>query len=270
MMMKITGRSNPKLKQIRTLKLRKQREASGLFVVEGLHHVGEAAEAKAPIEYIVYSPNLLASQFGIRMVDKLAGEGVSCYEIDADLFKSLSEKDNPQGLMAVIRQATSKLTDLKPSTFPWGVALVAPQDPGNVGTILRTIDAVGASGLIILDGGVDVYHPKAVRASMGALFWHPVVRASFVDYCEWVQEHRYHVYGSSAKQGEKLAVGDSFDRPAILILGSEREGLDGQHLAMCERVIQMPMHGRVTSLNLAVAAGIMLHTMQADYDHGEK
>ncbi|MCH7663995.1 MAG: RNA methyltransferase, partial [Chloroflexi bacterium] len=257
-MNKITSPSNPKIKQIRALKQRKQRDASGLFAVEGLHHIGEAIAAEAPIDYILYSPELLNSQFGISIVDRLTKEGVGCHETDQDIFRSVSEKDNPQGLIAVIRQNTTILNDLNPTTFPWAVVVVAPQDPGNLGAIMRSIDAVAASGLIILDDGVDVYHPKAVRASMGALFWHPLVRAGFEEFAEWTNTHGYHVYGSSAQHGEKLAEGKPFDRPAILLLGSEREGLGDQHVAICERVIHLPMHGRVTSLNLAVAAGILL------------
>ena len=261
-MNKITSRSNPKIKQIRALKHRKQRDASGLFAVEGLYHIGEAAAAEAPIEYILSSPELLGSQFGISVVDRLIRKGVACYETDQDIFRFVSEKDNPQGLIAVIQQKTAVLRDLNPTTFPWAVAVVAPQDPGDLGAILRTIDAVAASGLIILDEGVDVHHPKAVRASMGALFWYPVLRAGFEEFASWAIAYGYHVYGSSARRGEKLAEGELFDRPAILLLGSEREGLSDRHLQICERVIRLPMDGRVTSLNLAVAAGIMLHAMR--------
>ena len=263
-MNKITSRSNPKIKQIRALKHRKQRDASGLFVVEGLHHIGEAAAAAAPIEYILSSPELLGSQFGIGVVDRLIRKGVACHETDQDIFRSVSEKDNPQGLIAVIQQKHAVLKDLNSTIFPWAVAVVAPQDPGNLGAILRTIDAVAASGLIILDEGVDVHHPKAVRASMGALFWYPVLRAGFEEFASWASAYGYHIYGSSAKRGEKLAEGELFNRPAILLLGSEREGLSDRHLKICERVIQLPMDGRVTSLNLAVAAGIMLHSMRDD------
>jgi TrmH family RNA methyltransferase len=145
------------------------------------------------------------------------------------------------------------------------VALVAPQDPGNLGAILRTIDAVGASGLLLLENSVDPYHPTAVRASMGTMFWHPVVKASFTDFTAWAKEHGYHIYGSSAKGGVDYQTVSAFQRPAILLLGSEREGLTFDQAGICEQVVQLPMQGRATSLNLSVAAGILLYFMQSKF-----
>jgi TrmH family RNA methyltransferase len=153
------------------------------------------------------------------------------------------------------------LTDLNTDNFQWGVGLVAPQDPGNVGTILRTMDAVGASGLILLGESVDAYHPTAVRASMGALFWHAVVRASFEEFARWAKEHGYHVYGSSARGESDHHQMKECQPPAILLLGSEREGLDEEQAKLCEKVFRLPMKGHATSLNLAVAAGVLLYKM---------
>ena len=110
-------------------------------------------------------------------------------------------------------------------TFAWGVALVAPQDPGNLGTILRTVDAVGASGLLLLDSSVDLYHPSAVRASMGAMFWLPVVSTSFADFVAWSRGHGYHVYGTSAHAPVDYQDVPAYAWPRILLLGSERQGL---------------------------------------------
>ena len=141
------------------------------------------------------------------------------------------------------------------------MALVAPQDPGNVGTILRTIDAVGASGLLILDSSVDPYHPGAVRASMGALFWYPVVRASFTDFAHWSSKQGYHVYGTSAHGRLDYREVKVYERPLILLMGSERDGLTSKQAAVCEEVVRMPMRGRETSLNLAVATGIMSYAI---------
>src|SRR5690606_31870596 len=114
--------------------------------------------------------------------------------------------------------------DLVPESFPWGVALVAPQDPGNVGSILRTIDAVGASGLLLLDSSVDLYHPGAVRASMGAIFWLPVVHATFDEFAAWSRRNGYHIFGTSAHGARDYREVTDYPRPCILLLGSEREG----------------------------------------------
>ncbi len=264
----LSSRNNPKIKQIRQLLAhRKERDATRLFAVEGIHHVGEAIEAHAPVEYICYAPDLLSSDFARQLIHDQEQQGIPCLAVDGDTFASLAGKENPQGIMAVVHQATRKIVDLTPGTFKWGVALVAPQDPGNIGAILRTIDAVGADGLLLLDDPAndqfcaDPYHPSSVRASMGALFWHPVVRAGFAKFALWAQEGGYTVYGTSAHAAPDYRQVRSYERPLVLLLGSEREGLSAEQRAVCQHTLSLPMRGRATSLNLAVAAGVMLYAM---------
>lgn len=256
----LTNPRNPHIKQVRKLHQRRARDESGLFVVEGIRHVGEAVAARAQIEYLCYAPDLLESPFAYELIQAQAARGLHCYALAEDVFRSIAEKENPQGLLAVVRQPRVSLASLAPASFPWGVALVNPQDPGNIGTILRTIDAVGASGLILLDGGADPYHPNAVRASLGALFWMPVASAAFADFSAWAQHNRYHLYGASERgAAEYRAV--EYQRPAVLLMGSEREGLTPEQEALCDAMVRLPMAGRVTSLNLAVATGVMLYEM---------
>lgn len=257
----ISSRSNSKIKAARALHERKQRDARKSYLVEGIHQVGQAVEAGAAIEAIFYAPELLKSQFALDLVDKPSAEGVSCHATTGDVFKSLAGKENPQGILAIVRQEQVVLRDLKPEIFPWGVACVAPQDPGNVGAILRTIDAVDANGLILLDGGVDPYHPTTVRASMGAIFRHPVLRASFAEFNKWVELHKYRVYGTSAHGNVDYRQIKSYSPPTILLLGDERQGLTPAQASICEALLRLPMHGEVTSLNLAVTAGVMLYEM---------
>jgi len=274
-MQPFTSSTNPKIKLIRALRQRKQRDATGLFVVEGIRHVGElceAAEARraaeadevAPagwLEYLCYCPDLLTSDFAREIIHKQEARGLPCYAVSADTFRTLAEKDNPQGILAVARQQHRKLHELTPDRFPWGVALVSPQDPGNIGAVLRTIDAVGASGLVLLDSSVDPYHPGAVRASMGALFWYPVISAAFDEFVQWAGQNDYHLYGTSARGSLEASQVPGYARPAILLMGSEREGLTDEQRIACEALIRLPMKGRVTSLNLAVATGVMLYAM---------
>jgi TrmH family RNA methyltransferase len=264
----ITSRNNPKIKQTRALLQRRARQEAGLFLVEGIRHVGEAVEAAeagrvGQIEAIYYAPDLLTSSFGRELVDRQSRRNVPCYATTPEVFASLAEKENPQGLLAVVRPAHILLADLTPENFAWGVALVAPQDPGNIGTILRTIDAVGATGLLLLDGGADPYHPSAVRASMGAIFWSRLAEASFSEFAGWARQHQYAILGTSAHASRDYRSLDAYPRPVILLLGSEREGLTQEQSAVCTGLISLPMRGRVTSLNLAVAAGVLLYDMLA-------
>ena len=257
----ITSKSNPKIKEVRALKERKARAESGLFVVEGIRHVAEALEAGAPVEYLVYCPEVLTSPFGRELVDQQRARRLPVHSVTAAVFATLSERENPTGLLAVVRQQRRRLAELSPQNLGWGVAVVAPQDPGNLGTIVRTIDAVGANGLLLLDSGVDPYHPTAVRASLGSLFWVPMATASFAEFAAWAKLHAYHVYGTSAHGATGYQQVSVYQRPAILLLGSEREGLTPEQQALCELMVKLPMKGRATSLNLAVAAGVLLYAM---------
>jgi RNA methyltransferase, TrmH family len=264
----VVSPNNPKIKEIRRLLAhRKEREATGLFVVEGIHHVGEAIQAKAEVEYLCYAPNLLSSEFAHRLIIDQDQKGISCLAVDGDVFTGLAGKDNPQGILAVVHQSYYKLSDLSPQSFPWGVACVAPQDPGNIGSILRTIDAVEASGLILLDDPAndqfcaDPYHPSAVRASMGTLFWYPVIHTLFSEFILWAKDQGYALYGTSAHAEQDYRDNVQYKQPLILLMGSEREGLTSAQSAICDVMLRMPMRGRVSSLNLAVATGVMLYTI---------
>jgi TrmH family RNA methyltransferase len=269
-MERISSRMNPKIKAARALRQRKHRQSSASFLVEGIHHVGAALEVGADIESIFFCPDLLKGEFVSELIERGTDQGIPCYATSAEVFASLAAKENPQGILAVVRQARGRLADLKPENFPWGVACISPQDPGNVGTILRTIDAVGASGLILIDDSVDAYHPTAVRASMGAIFRHPVVYTSLAEFSRWVGQYAYHGYGTSAQGRLDYREVSSYAYPLILLLGSERQGLTPDQTEICEEVIRLPMVGEVSSLNLAVAAGVLLYAMLAKVERSQR
>lgn len=266
----ITSRANPKIKQARALRQRKEREATGLFLVEGITHVAAALEAGAAIEYLCYAPDLLTSPFAKDLIAQAAARNIPCYSVTTDIFESLAEKDNPAGLIAIAHKPTASpstslrtsLQSLVSSHQSLHVALVSPQDPGNIGAILRTMDAVGASGLLLLDGGADPYHPNAVRASMGALFSIPIVSTTFVEFIEWARRDGFHLIGTSARGTADYRAAD-YKRPLILLLGSEQKGLSPEQMAACDQTVRLPMRGKVSSLNLAVAAGVMLYEILA-------
>lgn len=232
-----------------------------MFLVEGTRHVGEAVEAGADIQALYYAPTILEGSYARRLIELSSQNGLECVQVSAEVFTTLADKDNPQGILAVVRKPALSLPELTPESFTWGVALVNPQDPGNLGAILRTVEAVGAGGAIQLDGGVDPYHPTAVRASMGTLFRLQVVQASFGEFSNWAVQHGYHVYGSSARADLDYRQVQAYRRPRILLLGSEREGLTAGQAEVCESVVRLPMRGKATSLNLAVAAGVLLYAM---------
>ncbi len=260
----ISSRRNPLVKQARALRQRKERQTTGLFLVEGIHHVGEAVEADWEIETLLYAPQLLTSDFAHGLVEEQSRAGVRCHPLSAELFAWLAGKENPQGILAIARQRNLTRGRLTPRNFSWGAAAVSPQDPGNVGSILRTIDAVGADGLFLLDGGVDPYHPSAVRASMGALFWKPVVQASFDDFMIWARKNGYRLVGSSSHAATDYRNVKHANAPTILVLGNEQKGLTPKQAGSCDLVVSIPMHGRTSSLNLAIAAGVLLYALMEE------
>jgi RNA methyltransferase, TrmH family len=249
----ITSRSNPLVKQVQALRQRKARANTGLFLVEGIHPVGEAVEAGWKIESLLYAPETLTSKFARDLISRVS---TNPQPVSAQLMESLSDKENPQGILAVVHQRKMNLGELGPIRY--GAAIIAPQDPGNVGTILRTLDAVQANALFLLDGGVDPYHPTSVRASMGTIFWTPIIQSSFMEFVEWSRNGGFRLIGTSAHAEmdyRKLKP----DHPWIILLGSEQKGLSPEQLEFCDPVISLPMGGRASSLNLGVAAGIFLY-----------
>ncbi len=262
----ITSRVNPKIKFLKSLIAKKNSRSSGFFIVEGIHHVGEAMEAMQAgkglsIHSLYYAPELLTSDFAQKTIRMAEAYNIASYPLSEYVFVSVTEKENPQGILAVVQRRVIPLSELSPQNFRWGVALVSPQDAGNIGTIMRTIDAVNADGLILLEGGADPFHSNAVRASMGTLFWRPVVEATFDEFRQWSQQYDYHVIGTSAHASQDYREGAPYPRPAILLMGSEQKGLSKDQAAVCEKMVSMPMEGRASSLNLAVATGVMLYAM---------
>ena len=257
----ITSRSNPLVKLARSLRQSKARAESGLFLVEGILHTGEAVAAGWEIDSILYAPELLSADFAQSLIREQAAEGVRCQPVSADVFGSIAEKENPQGILALVHRRQWELDGLVAASFRRGVALVSPQDPGNVGAILRTIDAVGADALILLDGGVDPFHPSAVRASMGTLFWKPIVQTSFAAFVDWAGRAVIRLVGTSAHgtlDYREVALGE---QAVVLVLGSEQKGLSPEQTSACDMLLRLPMHGRASSLNLAVACGVLLYSL---------
>ena len=257
----ITSKHNAKVRLARSLLRPKGRREHGLFLVEGLRHVGAALEANADVQFLLWSPERLTSDFGKRVVEGARAAKIPLWAVSAGVLDAVSPREHSQGLIAVVRPHHYSLADLSPERHRLVVAVVAPQTPGNVGTILRTIDAVGAHALVLLNGGADPYSPAAVRASMGALFWVPLVQAAWSEFARWARRRGYSLVGTSARGGADYRTAE-YNCPTVLLLGNERRGLDDEQRTACDLLVRIPMGGHGTSLNLAVAAGVMLYEMR--------
>ncbi|RRR66233.1 MAG: RNA methyltransferase [Candidatus Viridilinea halotolerans] len=255
----ITSTSNPTIKAMRALYQRKARAASGLCLLEGIRLVGEAARSGC-IERLVVAPELLRSPFADELVRSQAAAGVPLVQVSAAVFSHLALKDGPQGLAAVAHQVWSPLEEVVLAPGIGWVALVAPADPGNVGTIIRTVEAVGAAGVILVGAAADPYDPVALRAAMGATFAVRLVQATWPALQAWCAVRGAPLVGTSdqaASHFQQVA----YAQPLVLLMGSERQGLTDEQQACCQHLVRMPMLGRGDSLNLAVATGVMLYEL---------
>lgn len=254
----ISSTTNARIKQIRSLSHRRERERTGLFFIEGIRIVSEAIQMGAEIDTLISAPDLLKSQFAVELLSKARNQGIPCLEVTPEVFKTLSVKEGPQGLGAVVHQRWERLDAVRLGNELCWVALDSAQDPGNIGTILRTSDAVGSRGLILLGNCADPYDPSALRASMGALFSQGLAKASFSEFVHWKRQHSYTVVGTSGAATLDYRQA-SYTSPLVLLMGSEREGLSTEQQALCDSMVRIPMVGRSDSLNLAVATGVVLY-----------
>ncbi|ACL25650.1 TrmH family RNA methyltransferase [Chloroflexus aggregans] len=260
--MLITSLTNPTIKMLRALRQRKARDEQGRYLIEGIRLVGEAIQCGAPLEMIIVAPDLLTSSFAHELVEHYIAGGGRVLTVSAEVLGSLASKEHPQGIIGVGRARYTPLADLVAGVNGW-VALVDVADPGNLGTILRTADGAGFSGVILIGSTVDPFDPAAVRASMGALFSQQIARAGWDELLAWRQARSLPVIGSSDRGTVDYRTA-TYPRPLILVLGSERQGLSDEQLAACDTVVRIPMRGRSDSLNLAVAAGILMYEITRD------
>lgn len=267
----ITSPTNRRVAQIRKLRSRKEREASGLFFVEGIRAVGEAVQLGAAIETLVVAPELLRSAFGRDLVAGREAAGVPVLRLSAEAFAAISGKDGPQGLAAVVRQQWEELPEgAAPGAGhgghvpPLWIAVEAVQDPGNLGSILRTGDAVGTAGAILLGPATDPHDPACVRASMGAVFSQRLVRGDVDRFRAWARRHGLAVVGATGDaEHDYRAIDAPYRGPLVVLMGSEREGLSPAAREACDHRVRVPMTGRCDSLNLAVATAVVLYEVLA-------
>ena len=254
---RITAFSNPLVKQVRALRDKKHRRREGLFIAEGLRILTEAREAGRLPEILFYGE-------GTRhpLLDSLIAEteaaGGDVVETNADILHKLSGKDNPQTVLGVYRAFDTRLEGLDRSAAPLWIVAQALRDPGNLGTILRTGDAVGAGGLILVDECVDPFSVEAVRATMGALFTQRIAAASWAEFIRWLRGGPGQLIGTSLR-AELDYQAPRYEQPAFILVGNEAQGLPRAYEDECDLLVKMPMLGKADSLNAAVATAVMAY-----------
>lgn len=252
--MELTGVHNPLVKAAADLKQKKHRQQQGLFLAEGLRTVEEAVAAKAAAS-IFYTP--IEDQRTRAVLEAAAAANVRLYCVNEAVMKKIADTDSPQGIVATCPLQKTTLEDLL-ATGKMLLVLDRVGDPGNLGTMLRTADAAGIGGVVLLKGSVDIYSPKAVRSSMGSLFHVPVVagleEAAFI---REAQRSGYQLLVTSLEGADNLYKADLSGRIAF-VMGNEANGVSRELLAAADKRVYIPMAGRAESLNVAMAAGIVM------------
>lgn len=250
------------VKQLRQLRTPSERARTGSFYIEGARIVAQAIHSQAPLVLGVVAPDLLQGEHAYQTANALADSGVPIIELNRAAFESISFKENLQGLGAVVEAQEDALSFVGHSDAPLWVALDNVGNPGNLGAVMRTCDAVGCAGLILLGKTVDPYHPLAIRASMGSFFALKMIRTSFDEFVDWKHHQattpRYSVIGTTPDTDQEYRA-VTYPSSCILLMGSERLGLSVAQQSACDMLIRIPMVGTCDSLNLGVATSIVLY-----------
>ncbi len=251
----VTSAANPLVKMLKALHAKKGRAETGLFLAEGARLAVEAAEIGIWPEVLAFSESAMSRPRVRALVEEGEARGVRCIEAPEALLAQIAKRDNPQTVLGAYRQRSAELAELRGDFF---VALDGVRDPGNLGTIMRTADAVGANGVILIGQTCDPFSIEAVRASMGSIFALPFARASFEDVSAWRRANGVLMVGTSLKGH---APHDAFNaaRPVIILMGNEQSGLSEVMETQCDALVRIPMRGRADSLNLAAATAVMLY-----------
>ncbi len=261
----ITAFSNPLVKQARGLRDKKNRRAEGRFLAEGLRILTEAREAG------VLPQTLFFSDASHPLVERLVAEteaaGGEAIETLPDILHKISGKDNPQAVLGVYEAFDTGLAAVDRGAAPLWIVAQALRDPGNLGTILRTGDAVGAGGLILIDECADPFSVEAVRASMGALFTQQIAAAPWEEFVAWLRSGPAQLIGTSLDAAQDYQT-PRYERPAFILVGNEQAGLPEAYEEECDLLVKMPMLGKADSLNAAVAAAVMAYEVINQWRRG--
>ena len=258
----ITAYSNPLIKRIRNLRDKRHRREEGLFLAEGLRILTEARETGRLPHYLFYARDSAGHPLVRALITDVEANGGEAIETVPDILSKLSGKDNPQAVVGVFAEFSRALASLDRTSADIWLVAERLRDPGNLGTILRTGDAVGAGGLILIGDCVDPFSLEAVRASMGALFTVPLVQCEWPEFLAWLRAGPGQLVGLSLDTDTAYRAA-TYTTPTFLLTGNEAQGMPDDYAAACDLLVKIPMLGKADSLNAAVATAVMAYEVLA-------
>jgi TrmH family RNA methyltransferase len=255
----ISSPSNPVLKALKALSDKRGRREAGQFLAEGLRVCTEALEAGIVPETLLFTPEAERHPLTQALIDATWDLRGTILRTTPDLMQRLTGKDNAQAVAAAYPIPDISLDRIYRSTAKLWLVAENLKDPGNFGTMLRTCDATGAGGVILLDQSCDPFSVEAVRASMGALLSRPVARATGPEFFGWLRQGPAHLVGAALTDQAVDYRAATYNAPCFLLMGNEQAGLPADYTAQCDAVVKLPMLGAADSLNVAVCAGVLLY-----------
>lgn len=256
----VTGFSNPTVKYLRSLRDKKHRKREGRFLAEGLRLLTDALESGRIPEILVRASGREEHPLLSALVEAVDDAGGEVLDVATDILSKITGKDNPQAVAGVFAEFDTSLWSLDRSAAPIWLAAQALRDPGNLGTMLRTGDAIGAGGLILIDECADPFSVEAVRASMGAVFTQRIAQAPWGEFLDWLRVGPPGAGGQLVAASLRDAVpyrGAPYAAPCFILVGNESRGLPQEYEAACDLRVTIPMRGRADSLNVAVAGAVL-------------
>lgn len=254
----VTSLANPVVKNIRALAQKKYRDQQRAFIAEGLKLVIDAFEAGWTVRTLVFAKSALGNPAVEKVAARAVAAGGLVLEASEKVLAAITRRDNPQMVIGVFEQRYRPLADIRPGAGEVWVALDRVRDPGNLGTIIRTVDAVGATGIVLVGECTDPFSLETVRATMGSIFAVPLARSDTADFLAWRAGFGGLAVGTHLKGSVDYRKVDYAHGPVLLVMGNEQQGLPADIAAACDRLVRIPQAGRADSLNLAVATGVML------------
>ena len=258
MSLKITSTANPNVKRILQLRERKDRDASGLTVVEGVAEVSLAFASNVVFKEVWMCSEIGSSKEIQEVVENLAKRGTPIFDTSKSIYEKISYGERREGILAVCEVPRRSLADLQQSGNPFYVVVEQVEKPGNLGAILRTCDAAGVSALIVCDPKTDMYNPNVIRASLGTVFSVPVATATNTQALEFLKACRAQVL-AAVVEAKTVYTKVDMKTPLAIVLGTEHEGLSDFWIKHADVKARIPMEGKVNSLNVSTTAAIIIY-----------
>ncbi len=249
------------LKRIKTLQNnRQQRESQNSFFIEGVRNFVQVIDNDFEIDTVLFSKKLCTSALARKFVRQKRREGVTTLTITPEDFRSFSSAERASGVAAIVKPRYKPLEKLDKKTSTFWIVVEQIRSAGNMGTLIRSSDAFGGSGFILLDDNLEVYSPTVIRASMGSVFRQPFIKTDFKNFKDQAKAHHFMIIGASPK-GRICFDELEYPKPSFLLLGEERKGLSQEQEDLCNHLVRIPMYGQADSLNVGVAGGLIMYEL---------